>query len=388
MAKRGINKTNNLGVELDESTVRRNAVSEVKVIADRLSNAINAAEKTGMSFDDVVAQLTPDQKAIFEKEVKSGAQTIHLPLGRDFRMIPFELHEIPPDEIEEKTCLHAANIRVLKYFSDFDKQKCKEMLKLTDPNGKENKEVYVNTTPTLATWDKKKEQFAIFDGLRRRFGAMGQCPLKVYVTKESITHFHAQLASDKNNDHLTNGFLDRREMYISKVNSLQHQQQLSSEPELSERALAKKLGIHKMLLSAYLKSKAIPDELLIALPSPTTLGRPLISKLIPLFGEGGELNDGKLLAKCITVLKEFNKSLDLNTNPDTANKKAIEKLFKVVTESRPKDEDSTDSSIPYDYGSISRSSKTNEVNITINDLNTTSVKELMKALQGMLSSDS
>ena len=82
------------------------------------------------------------------------------------------------------------------------------------------------------------------------------------------------------------------------------------------------------------------------------------------------------------MLKEFNKSLDLNTNPDTANKKAIEKLFKVIIKSRPKDEDSTDNSIPYDYGSISHSSKTNKVNITIDDLNITS-EELMKALQGV-----
>ncbi|CCO44178.1 hypothetical protein VIBNISOn1_1050004 [Vibrio nigripulchritudo SOn1] len=331
MATRGNRDSDHFGQVIDGEQSKADAMREVQITLERAKNALATAKNSGLTFSEIMKSLSAEQKALFEQEIESGASQIFLPLGREFRMIPFELYEISPDEIETRTRLHKANIRLSKYFSKFDIQKCKEMLKLSDPNS-EQKDIYANTTPALGTV-ADDGVLDIFDGMRRRYGAMGTCPLKVYATKEPLTHFHAQLASDKNNDHLVNGFLDRRKIILDRMNAINSKREVNGEESLSDVAMARELNINRSLLQSYYKSQLIPDELLIAFPSPTSLGRPTINKLTSLFEENGVLYDNdELLAKCVSSVEEMVAKLDTSMSSDAANKAAMNTVSTIISE--------------------------------------------------------
>ncbi len=384
MAKRGVRDTNHFGQAVNKEQQQSDAMREVQVTFERAKNALSAAESSGLSFKEIMNSLPEDQKALFEREIESGASTIWLPLGREFRMIAFDLYEIEPHEVSTKTRLHEANIRLNKYFSAFDIAKCKEMLKLSDPNS-EKKDIYANTTPALATVSNDGV-LEIFDGLRRRYGAMDTCVLKVYATKEPLTHFHAQLASDKNNDHLTNGFLDRRKVILDRAHAINAQRELNNEAPLSDVAMAEALNINRALLQAYNNSEIIPDELLVAFPSPTSLGRPTIVKLTSLFANGGVLhNNSELLESCIEGIKEMVAELDTSVSSDAANKAAMGTIATKINEyniklNGPKQPAKKTS---FEHGSITLNAK-GELSVSMATLTQDSLTALVEELNKLL----
>ncbi|MCG9575375.1 hypothetical protein L1D14_03905 [Vibrio tubiashii] len=381
MVKKKEATTTNFGQTIDPQVKRQKAQEDVALALSRVSDAMKEASKSGLGVEDFRKLMNDEQRALFESQIESGAASIQLPLGQGFELITFRLHEIAPEDIETKTRIHKSNIRLLKYFSDFDKAKCVDMLKLRDPNS--DAEVYVNTTPTLACVGENGV-FDIFDGLRRRYGAIGaSCTLKVYVTEDRLTDFHAQLASDKNNDHLTNGFLDRREQILSREKNVAQLRKLEDLPALSDRKMAIELGINSATLSLYKNSTSLPDELLCAFPSPTSLGKPTIRTLMNyVSSEGAILSNPAFIREAVKRIRALSESFDADVPSDSANKKAMSILAKYAEEVAPKPKKNT-SVHDYGFGSIARH-ESGETTINLTELTEDSLEELVQSLKALM----
>ena len=387
MAKKKVAVIDHMGQPVDAEQKKTQVVNDINLAFHQLSESLSVGTKSGLSNDEMLAGLTEEQQELLDSvvtsAVASGAPSIQLPLGVDFKPITFTLQEIPFEDIERMTTIHKSNVRKLEYFSEFDKLKAVEMLKLEDPHS--GKEVYANTNPALGCRPLvgNDDRIQVFDGLRRRFGCLGgQCTFKIYVTDEPLTDFHARLASSKNNDHLANGFFERREEVLEKIRAINTERQIDDLEPLSDRALEKELKVSKKLLGIYKRSVTLPDELLCAFPSPTSLGSPSILLLIAYCEkEGAPLRDESKLEEVITKVKAFVESMDVSLAADKANAKAMDIIKTYVAEKANKPKSNTKRT--FSHGSIAVGAD-GSVKVSLKILDAKGIQALMKELNDLI----
>lgn len=380
MAQKPKKTTNNFGIPIDNQARQEVAHKDLDVALTQLAEAFSVGANAGLSMQDMRAKLTDKQRNFLDSQISSGAPSIQLPLGVDFQLITFTLHEFSYEDIESKTTIHACNARQLEFFSEFDKLKAVEMLKLTD---EQDNEIHVNTTPALACRypDREDSRAHVFDGLRRRFGCLGaKCSYKVYITDEPMTDFHAKLASSKNNDTLGNGFLDRRADVLQQIDDINKQRANDEQEPLSERQLSELLNINRNLIKSYRDSVVVPNSLFSAFPSPTSLGRPTVNRIVKLFNDGGALVSKESQDEAIEALNVYVSSMDTSISSDKANSEALKVLNLHCLKIKPKSPLSPPKA--FSHGSIVVSDNGN-VRIDMDEVSEESIEALISQLRAL-----
>lgn len=328
--KKGNNGVGTFGQPINKNDAGQMLQARFDDAASNMSDVLSQAKGNGVDYKawfDNLDKATRDQ---FDVQIHSNAQEITLPLGENFEAIKFHLVIIPWQEIESRTRIHKANARLEKYFKEFDKLKAQEMLRFFDPMTQT--ETYANTTPVLAS-TSKDSMINVFDGLRRRFGCIkAQCDLKAYVTDQELTHFHASLASRKNNDHVVNGFLDRRSACLKERDRIIVQREEKGQEPLSKNKMALELNMNKSDYFLFDDSVNLPDSIFMAFPSPTTIGRNVVRKLVKAIVKDG--TDKAIVDKGIESMRAAEENIDEQMSSEMANSHCLAVFLKSIENSR------------------------------------------------------
>ncbi|GAB3516799.1 ParB/RepB/Spo0J family partition protein [Photobacterium alginatilyticum] len=262
---------------------------------------VKAVEKTNIS-ESMTRSTTSEI-------LKSRLSTVYLNINN--KKVEFRLVEIAPDEVITKTTVTEENQRDQRFVNALSVRELTAKIR-------EKGQVY----PAIGQAGPQGK-IEIIDGSQRRMAChLAGKPFSVYVCKGTIDHITASQLSNDTNLFKPLSLIER---------GMEWKTLLQNKKYKNASALAKENGINVATVSIGLKAAALPSWLINIIPSPSDLGKDLISKLDKSIRP---LTQSQLRAKkedCENAIRFLENEIAESSSAQSANSLVVNALIEVFS---------------------------------------------------------